>query len=77
MKTADLQNRVDAAARVLDQRWITAAHRITKPMPAWIGAASGAGIASGATLLAFLLPKPLRKLALSSMTPVLLSRLFK
>ena len=77
MKNADLHARVDAAAGILDQRWIAASRRIGAPMPQWLGAASGAGAAGGLALLAYLLPKPLRKMALSSATPLLLSRLFK
>ena len=77
MKTVDLQTRVEAAARVVDQRWITAAHRIGAPMPQWLGIASGAGATGVLALLSFMLPKPLRKWALSSATPLLLSRIFK
>ncbi len=72
MKNADLQKRVDAAAEVLDQRWIAASRRIGAPMPQWLGIASGAGAAGGMALLSLLLPKPLRKLAMSSATPLLL-----
>ena len=77
MKNADLHARVDAAARVVDQRWVTAAHRISAPRPQWLGIASAVGAAGGLAVLSFLLPKSLRKMALSSATPLVISRLLK
>ncbi len=77
MKNADLQAKVTAAAELLDQRWITAARHIGAPMPQWLGLASGAGITGGLAALSYLLPRPLRRMAFSSVTPILLSRLFK
>jgi hypothetical protein len=77
MKNADLQDRVDRAATTLDMRWVQAARRIGAPMPHWLAPASSVGLAGASTLLATFLPKPLRRLALSSALPMVLGRLFR
>ena len=77
MNNSDLQAAVTRAAASLDRRWVDAARRITHPMPTWLGPLSGIGMAGAGGLLASMLPRSLRKLALSSTLPLLLSRLFK
>ena len=77
MSNMDLQAEVTRAAASLDRRWVDASRRITQPMPTWLGPATGLGMAGAGGLIAAMLPRPLRKLALSSTLPLLLSRVFK
>jgi len=77
MKGADLQERVNHAAVTLDMRWVEAARRISAPMPRWLANASNVGLAGAGLMLALLMPKRLRKLALNSAVPLIAGRLIK